>query len=105
VLLSIITYTQRYLECLFGVFSIYPIGEVRTLGTLCFELHSAIAEQTRRVALATSLSPKDRLEESLFYVEKCVNYLQYESDIFVEGHILRQAKINRDALRMVTRIS
>ncbi|KAH8400877.1 hypothetical protein KR009_001609 [Drosophila setifemur] len=79
--------------------------EVRTLGTLCFELHSAIAEQTRRVALETSLSPKERLDESLFYVDKCVSYLQYESDIFVEGHILKQAKINRDALRMVMRIS
>ncbi|EDV37528.1 uncharacterized protein Dana_GF13486 [Drosophila ananassae] len=79
--------------------------EVRTLGTLCFELHSAIAEQTRRVALETSLSPKERLDESLHYVDKCVNYLQYESDIFVEGHILKQAKINRDALRMVVRIS
>ncbi|XP_034111151.1 SET domain-containing protein SmydA-8 [Drosophila albomicans] len=79
--------------------------EVRMLGTLCFELHSAIAEQTRRISLQTSLSPKEMLEESLLYVEKCVNYLQYESDIFIEGHILKQAKINRDALRMVIRIS
>ncbi|KAH8415968.1 hypothetical protein KR222_005424 [Zaprionus bogoriensis] len=79
--------------------------EVRMLGTLCFELHSAISEHTRRIALQTTLSPKEMLEESLLYVEKCVNYLQYESDIFVEGHILKQAKINRDALRMVIRIS
>lgn len=80
-------------------------GEVRMLGTLCFELHSAIAENTRRIALQTTLSPKEMLEESLLYVDKCVNYLQYESDIFVEGHIVKQAKINRDALRMVIRIS
>lgn len=99
--MPIIMYTPCYLEWLFGL----SPGEVRTLGTLCFELHSAIAEQTRRVALETSLSPKERLDESLHYVDKCVNYLQYESDIFVEGHILKQAKINRDALRMVVRIS
>jgi len=99
VLLTIITYTQCYLKWAACYF--YSTGEVRTLGTLCFELHSAIAEQTRRVALETSLSPKDRLEESLFYVDKCVNYLKYESDIFIEGHVLKQAKINRDALRMV----
>lgn len=79
-------------------------GEVRMLGTLCFELHSAIAENTRRISLECSLSPKELLEESLLYVEKCVNYLQYESDIFVEGHILKQAKINRDALKMVIRM-
>uniref|UniRef100_W8C7K8 Protein msta, isoform A n=1 Tax=Ceratitis capitata TaxID=7213 RepID=W8C7K8_CERCA len=75
--------------------------EIRMLGTFCFELHSAIAEHTRRVALKTSLSPKNMLEESLLYVDKCINYLQHECDIFVEGHILKQAKINRDALRMV----
>jgi len=97
--LSYIKYTQRLNKIYFFA------GEVRMLGTLCFELHSAIAEQTRRIALQTSLSPKEMLEESLLYVEKCVNYLQYESDIFVEGHILKQAKINRDALRMVIRIS
>ncbi|XP_030387377.1 SET domain-containing protein SmydA-8 [Scaptodrosophila lebanonensis] len=79
--------------------------EVRMLGMLCFELHSAIAESTRRISLQTSLSPRELLEESLLYVDKCVNYLQYESDIFIEGHILKQAKINRDALRMVMRIS
>lgn len=99
--MPIIAYTPCYLKCLLAL----STGEVRTLGTLCFELHSAIAEQTRRVALETSLSPKERLDESLHYVDKCVNYLQYESNIFVEGHILKQAKINRDALRMVMRIS
>ena len=79
-------------------------GEVRMLGTLCFEVHSAVAENTRRISLQTSLSPKELLEEALMYVEKAVNYLQYESDIFVEGHMLKQAKINRDALKMVIRM-
>ncbi|XP_037828330.1 SET domain-containing protein SmydA-8 [Lucilia sericata] len=78
--------------------------EVRMLGTLCFEVHSAVAENTRRISLETSLSPKELLEEALMYVEKSVNYLQYESDIFVEGHMLKQAKINRDALKMVIRM-
>ncbi|KAH8285494.1 hypothetical protein KR054_010014 [Drosophila jambulina] len=95
----------QYARELIELYELIAPCKFRMLGTLCFELHSAIAEQTRRVALETSLSPKDRLEESLFYVDKCVNYLQYESDIFVEGHMLKQAKINRDALRMVTRIS
>ncbi|XP_017867790.1 PREDICTED: protein msta [Drosophila arizonae] len=95
----------KYAKELIELYEILAPCEVRMLGTLCFELHSAIAEHTRRVALQSNLSPKEMLEESLLYVEKCVNYLQYESDIFVEGHILKQAKINRDALRMVIRIS
>ncbi|ALC41160.1 CG8503 [Drosophila busckii] len=95
----------RYARDLIQLYETIAPCEVRMLGTLCFELHSAIAEQTRRISLQTSLSPKEMLEESLLYVDKCVNYLQYESNIFVEGHILKQAKINRDALRMVMRIS
>lgn len=76
------------------------------LGALCFDVHSAVAEITRRISinLHASLSPKELLEEALMYVEKAVNYLQYESDIFVEGHMLKQAKINRDALKMVIRM-
>lgn len=87
-----------------SVFLLLLKGEIRMLGTLCFAVHSAVAENTRRISLQTSLSPKELLEEALLYVEKAVSYLQYESDIFVEGHILKQAKINRDALKMVIRM-
>ncbi|XP_053965872.1 uncharacterized protein LOC128868132 [Anastrepha ludens] len=91
----------EYVKELIDLYEKLAPCEVRMLGTLCFELHSAIAEHTRRVALQTTLSPKNMLEESLLYVDKCINYLQNESDLFVEGHILKQARINRDALRMV----
>ncbi|XP_017473030.1 PREDICTED: protein msta [Rhagoletis zephyria] len=91
----------EYVKELIDLYEKLAPCEVRMLGTFCFELHSAIAEHTRRVALQTTLSPKNMLEESLLYVEKCINYLQHECDLFVEGHILIQARINRDALRMV----
>ncbi|XP_039957436.1 SET domain-containing protein SmydA-8 [Bactrocera neohumeralis] len=91
----------EYVKDLLELYENLAPCEVRMLGTFCFELHSAIAEHTRRVALQTTLSPKNMLEESLLYVEKCIDYLQRECDLFVEGHILKQAKINRDALRMV----
>ncbi|XP_037955894.1 uncharacterized protein LOC119685623 [Teleopsis dalmanni] len=95
-----ITYSKE----LINLYEILAPCEVRLLGTLCFELHSAIAEQTRRISSQMNTTPKALLEESLHYVEKCVNYLQYESNIFIEGHILQQARINRDALNMVLKL-
>lgn len=88
---------------LIELYEILAPCEIRLLGMLCFDMHSAIAENTRRISLQTNVSSKHLLEESLLYAEKCVEYLQMESDIFIEGHILKQAKINRDALKMVLR--
>lgn len=76
-------------------------GEARILGILCFEIHSAIAEKTRRLSLKTSVNTKVLLEESLKFVEKAIEYLQHEASIFAEGLVYKQAKINRDALKMV----
>ncbi|XP_067633855.1 SET domain-containing protein SmydA-8 isoform X1 [Eurosta solidaginis] len=92
---------MEYVKELIDLYEKLAPCEIRMLGNFCFELHSAIAEHTRRISLQTTLSPKNMLEKSLLYVEKCINYLQHECDLFVEGHILKQAKINRDALRMV----
>lgn len=72
------------------------------LGVLHFAVHSALAELARRKALQTNNTSKELLIESLRHAEKCIDYLQYEADIFVEGMILKQAKINCNALKLVT---
>ncbi|XP_055921178.1 SET domain-containing protein SmydA-8 [Eupeodes corollae] len=75
--------------------------ETRILGILCFEVHSAIAEKTRRISLETNMNCIVLLEESLLFVEKSIQYLKHESNVFAEGLVCKQAIINRDALKMV----
>lgn len=75
--------------------------ETRILGILCFEVHSAIAEKTRRKSLGTNLNFVPCLEESLLYAEKTIEYLKHESNVFAEGLVCQQAIKNRDALKMV----
>lgn len=79
-------------------------GEVRCLGLVYFELHSALAEMTRRnVAknVSGSYNTTEMLEESRSNLDKCIHYLQYESEIFIEGLILKQAKSNRQAFHNI----
>lgn len=84
------------------------IVEVRVLGLLCFEMHAALTERGRRLALLNNTNDNENengckcaLEESLEYVEKTMKYLQYEPIILSEGQIYAQAKINRDSLKLV----
>ncbi|XP_055837912.1 SET domain-containing protein SmydA-8 [Episyrphus balteatus] len=75
--------------------------ETRILGILCFEVHSAVAEKTRRISLETNMNCIELLGESLSYVEKAIEYLKHESNVFAEGLVCQQAIKNRDALKMV----
>lgn len=75
--------------------------ETRILGILCFELHSAIAEKTRRNSLGSNMNFVPWMEESLLYAEKAIQYLSQESNCFAEGLICQQAIKNRDAMKMI----
>lgn len=83
------------------------VGEVRFLGLLYFELHSALAEMARRNVAKNGhgrAETTEMLEESRSNLEQCIHYLQYESENFIDGQILKQAKRNREALRNILKM-
>lgn len=73
--------------------------EARILGLMCFEIHSGLSEKARRIPLESADASVELLRLSYEYVERTVNYLQYEPPVLSEGYILKQARENREYLK------
>ena len=73
-------------------------NEARILGLIKFELHSAYAEIGRRALQVKDPNCKSMLEESLFFCNETVRFLNHEPESLPESGICKQARINATSL-------
>jgi hypothetical protein len=73
-------------------------NEARILGLIKFELHSAYAEIGRRALQVKDANCKSMLEESLDHCNEAIRLLRHEAEVFPEGQICKQARINASSL-------
>lgn len=88
-------FVKNFFKCLIS------IAETRCIGSIHFELHSALAEIGRRASIKREGCFKAALEDSLLHVEEAIKFLSKEPKCLPEGQICKQAEINCDSLKLL----